>query len=144
MGDYLADKIAPVSDYEIERGLAFADAKLLSCGITSLQDASSANDLHQWKRLSCWKVRDLVRPHITMMMGLNGMAESQRDPFTSEIDPLDLRAGGAKIIVSRTTGTLHPSREELNETVLAIHAAGRQAVIHAIEGPEIEAACYAI
>ena len=57
---------------------------------------------------------------------------------------LDFRSGGVKILLGRVSGTLHPGREELNESVAAIHASGLQAVIHAIEEPEIEAACDAI
>jgi predicted amidohydrolase YtcJ len=91
-----------------------------------------------------WKSRRLFQPRISMMIGLKGFLESQRDSFVSELDCTDLRPGGVKIIVSRTTGALHPSQEELGETLSAVHAAGLQAVIHAIEEPEIEAACRAI
>ena len=49
-----------------------------------------------------------------------------------------------KIIADEVTGSLHPSAEELNDTIAAIHEAGLQAAVHAIEEPVIEAAANAI
>ena len=78
------------------------------------------------------------------MMGLKEFAETKLESASSTIAEADFRSGGVKIILGRVSGTLHPSREDLNEYVAAIHAAGLQAVIHAVEEPEIEAACEAI
>lgn len=144
MGEYLSDNIPIVENEEIERGLVQADRKLLSYGITSAQDASSVNSLPQWNRFESWKTRGLFQPRLTVMLGLNGFTESQREQFFSEMDGTNLQPGGVKIIVNRITGALQPSQEELNEKVSAIHTAGLQVVIHAIEEPEIEAACNAI
>jgi predicted amidohydrolase YtcJ len=55
-----------------------------------------------------------------------------------------LNIKGVKIILHETTGRLSPSQEELNERVLHIHQSGLQAILHAIEGKTIEAACFAI
>jgi predicted amidohydrolase YtcJ len=52
--------------------------------------------------------------------------------------------GGVKIIADEVTGSLHPSQEELNAVIASIHAAGRQAAVHAIEETVIEAAANAI
>ena len=144
MVEYLSGKIPSVVDAEIERGLAQANAKLLACGITSVQDASSANDRNRWKRYESWKARGLFQPRLTLMMSLKEFAETKLESISSSIAGIDLRPGGVKIILGRVSGTLHPCREELNENVAAIHAAGLQAVIHAVEEPEIEAACDAI
>ncbi|MBN1568591.1 MAG: amidohydrolase [Acidobacteria bacterium] len=144
MGEYLANKVPFMDDGEIEQGLMLADKKLLACGITSVQDASSENGLHQWNRLKSWKARGLFHPRLTMMIGLNAFVEAQQDLFVSEADCTDLRPGGVKIIVSRTTGNLEPVQEELNAMLTAVHTAGLQVAIHAIEEPEIEAACNAI
>ena len=144
MGEYLSGKIPFVADEEIERGLAQANAKLLACGITSVQDASSANDGTRWVRYESWKARGLFQPRLTLMMSLKEFAETKLESISSSVAENDFRPGGVKIILGRVSGTLHPCREELNENVAAIHAAGLQAVIHAVEEPEIEAACDAI
>jgi len=144
MGAYLAEKIPPLDETAIEKGARLANEKLLSCGITSIQDASASNDLDQWKRFEALKARGILQPRLTMMTGWKGFAESPRQSFVSMIDRAHLGLGGVKIIAGYATGALHPSREELNEQVSAIHRAERQAVIHAVEEPVIEAACDAI
>jgi predicted amidohydrolase YtcJ len=143
MGAYLSSHIPGMDDAEIERGLALADRNLLSFGITSIQDASSVNGLLHWQRFKSWKTRGLLHPRIRMMLGFDGFCESRPPVF--QTDPaVDLRLGGVKIIVHQATGSLQPSQEELNERVFAIHEAGMQTAIHAVEEPEIGAACNAI
>ena len=144
MGEYLSGKIPFVEDADIDRGIAQANEKLLAYGITSVQDASSANDRNRWKRYESWKGSGLFQPRLTAMVGLKEFVETKLESLSSSIARVDFRSGGVKIILGQVSGTLHPSREELNENVAAIHASGLQAVIHAIEEPEIEAACDAI
>ena len=78
------------------------------------------------------------------MLGEEGFKEYRKHAFSSSTGENRLRVGGVKIIVHETTGRLSPSREELNEMVYDAHEAGLQAVLHAIEGKAIEAACDAI
>ncbi len=142
MGEYLATKIPLLEDAEIDRGIALANDRLLACGITSVQDASPTNGKERWKRYESWKLRGIFRPRLSMMTGMKEFLE--HEPVLSDVADLQIRARGIKIILGQVSGALHPSQEELNEAVATIHAAGEQAVIHAIEEPEIEAACDAI
>ncbi len=137
MGQYLANRVPPLESSELERGVKIASDTLLSHGITSIQDASFANDWSRRLRLESWKEREILKPRVSMMMGLKEFSESG---LRSSIP----RPGGVKIIADQITGTLHPSQEELNAYVDAIHKAGLQAAIHAVEEPVIEAACIAI
>ncbi len=143
MGAFLASKIPPVEDSAIDQGMVLANTRLLSYGITSLQDAGSRNGKKQWERFRSWKSRALLNPRVTMMMGYEGFEEWKRHRFGCDAQA-DLRMGCVKIIVSRATGSLEPCREELNEMILAVDEAGLQAAVHVIEEPEIEAACDAI
>jgi len=142
MGDFLAGRIPVLDDAEIERGLVQANSALLACGVTSVQDASPANSICQWDRYESWKTRGLFHPRLTMMLGPKDIGRIKA--ISSKIPSLDLRSGGVKIILGRVSGALHPQQKDLNDRVLAIHRAGLQAVIHAIEEPEIEAACDAV
>lgn len=144
MGDYLSRKIPLLDDAELKRGVALANEKLLSYGITSVQDASSHNGLRQWRRFSQWKERGIFKPRVTMMMGVQSFAQLIRGSYSSRIEENQLRLGGVKIIVDETTGSLHPSQKKLEEKVLGIHKAGLQVIIHAVEEGVIEAACNAI
>jgi predicted amidohydrolase YtcJ len=143
MGAYLSTHVPGMDDAEIERGVALADRNLLSFGITSIEDASSVNGLLHWQRVKSWKNRGLFHPRVRMMMGFEGFGESLHPVLQSE-PGADLRPGGVKIIVHQVTGSLQPGQEELNEKVFAVHEAGMQTVIHAVEEAEIEAACNAI
>ena len=79
-----------------------------------------------------------------MALGMEGYEEYRNHPFQTRIDENRLRVQGLKIILHETTGRLYPPQEELNEMVLDIHRSGMQAVLHAIEGNTIEAACNAV
>jgi predicted amidohydrolase YtcJ len=144
MGGYLAGKIPFMDAEELERGVALAGNKLISYGITSVQDASIANGPEQWSRFEGWKNRGCFQPRLTVMTGCNASLRSDPTSFLSPLSADEFKLGGVKIITGEVTGSLHPDREELNEMVAAIHAVGRQAVLHAIEEPVIEAAAGAI
>ena len=51
MGEFLAGRIPALDDRELSRGLKLANQKLLSSGITSVQDASHLNDFERWKEI---------------------------------------------------------------------------------------------
>lgn len=144
MGEYLSKRIPPLDDPAVEEGVAKASAALLSFGVTSLQDASSANDAERRKRCESWKASRLFRPRLAVMTGSAAFESSGAAAIASALDPADFRLSGVKIIVGSASGELHPGPEELRGKVAAIHAAGLQAVIHAVEELEIEAACGAI
>ncbi len=144
MGGYLAGKIPPVENSEMERGIALANEKLLSCGITSIQDATSHNDLRQWRLFESWKAQEILQPRLTMMRSFKDFAASKTKSYSSQVRESELKLGSVKIIIDQVSGSLHPSQRELNERIAAIHEAGHQAAVHAVEEPVIEAACNAI
>jgi len=143
-GRHLAATLPAIDDREMNRGAALADRKLLSYGVTSLQDASFTNGLSQWRGFEDWKLRGIFQPRLTLMTGLNTFSMLERECSSSRLGRDELRLGGVKMIADEVTGSLRPGKEELNEAVAQVHAAGRQAVIHAIEEPVIEAAADAV
>ena len=144
MGGYLARRAPPLDDREMEEGLSLASRKLLSFGITSVQDASAHNDLRKWRRFGDWIGRALFTPRVTMMMGLKGFLAWQEQAYPPFVERDRLKVGGVKIVATETTGSLYPDQKTLGENLQAIHASGLQAVVHAVEEPVIEAACLAI
>jgi len=113
-------------------------------GITSVQDASSHNDIEQWKIFHRWKEKGFLKPRVTMMLGSKNFSTYREQDFETKLDKSQLCLGGVKIIIDETTGRLSPSQAELNEMVLRIHQAGFQACLHAVEEKTAEAACSAI
>ena len=144
MGDYLSKAIPPLDEHELNRGIEMANQELISLGITSIQDASSRNDIERWERFKRWKSQSRLEPRVSMMLGAKGFEDYRRSNFSANGDKSKLRIGGVKILLDETTGRLNPSQDELNALVFAIHRSGLQAVIHAIEETAIEASCTAI
>jgi hypothetical protein len=144
MGDYLAEKIPPIPEDRMEKGVRLADKELSSLGITSVHDASSRNDLSRWDMLQQWREMGLYKTRINMALGLKGFQEYQKSNFSTGGNGARLNLKGVKIILHEITGDLHPGREELKEKVLRIQDSGMQVLLHAVEKREIEAACDAI
>lgn len=145
MAGYLSGRIPPMAEADVERGLGLASERFLSCGITSVEDASSHNGQRQWRRFSDWKLRSVFRPRITMMVGAEGFDALANGPDAATGEWGDgLRIGCTKIVVDRVTGSMRPSREELNALVDKVHRSGGQVAIHAVEEETADAACDAI
>ena len=77
---------------------------------------------------------------VTMMAGLKHIEEFQRAGLSFGDGDSGLRLGHAKIMVTRTTGALHPSVAELQGMVRQAHAAGFPVAIHAVEKEAVAAA----
>jgi predicted amidohydrolase YtcJ len=144
MGDHLAKLIPPIDPDQMEQGVKLANKQLSSLGITSVHDASSRNNLSRWKKFQRWIENGLLMPRVCMALGMEGYEEYRKHPFQTRIDKNRLRVQGLKIILHEATGRLYPTQEDLNEMVFDIHRSGFQAILHAIEGKTIEAACDAI
>ncbi|MFC1909155.1 amidohydrolase [Chloroflexota bacterium] len=144
MGDYLAELVPPLDEKELEHGIKLASDKLISLGITSLQDASPRNDLKRWQKLKEWQDRGQLRTGVTMMLGIDTSRQCLEQDVTLQRGDHKLRLGAVKIILDETRGQLNPPQTELNETVLEIHQSGFQVALHAVEENTIEAACLAL
>ncbi|MBW1887212.1 MAG: amidohydrolase family protein, partial [Deltaproteobacteria bacterium] len=144
LGDFLSKLIPPLGDFQLDLGVKLANQGLISCGITTIQDVSSRNDMKRWRSFERWKTDGLLRCRIIMMLGLKGFEEFKKNKFSSRVEENHLRPGGVKIVLDETTGRLYPSQEVLNELVLSVHQMGLQVAIHAVEETTIEAACNAL
>jgi predicted amidohydrolase YtcJ len=144
MAGYLSGRIPPVDGSDLERGLALASERLLSFGVTSVQDGSSHNGVRQWERFVEWDLRGIFKPRVTMMRGSDAFATMKDGRWRTDTSSDRVRIGGVKIVVDEVTGSMSPNQKELNVLVGAIHEAGQQVVIHAVEERTIEAACNAI
>jgi len=142
--DFLADRIPSPSRSELERAAGEANRRLVSVGLTCVQDATSRNDVNQWKSFESLKETGVLQPRINMMLSYSSFLKSERPFVSGAVDPNRLRSGAVKILLTNTSGRLHPSQPELNEMVATIHGKDGQVAIHAIEEDEIEAAYKAI
>jgi predicted amidohydrolase YtcJ len=148
MNPYVEKLMPPLSDEELERGIALANEEWLSHGITSLQDATWSDSLKRWQTLRRFKERGKLSPRLSMMIGTEDIAdikEFEGKGLPKKSKPgATLRLGGVKIVLHTTTGRLNPPQEELNDLAHQVHQAGLQLAFHVIEESEVEAAISAL
>ena len=69
MDDHIRDRVPRLSDGELDEGLRLADRRLLSRGVTSVQDAGASNSVEEWDRFVRLKAGGRLSPRVTMMAG---------------------------------------------------------------------------
>ncbi len=129
---------------EFEFGVKQANTLLLSKGITAIQDAGPANGLEQWRTFQALKLSHTLTPRVTMMVGLPHADDEDLLNAAATSNDIHLRIGAAKVMLTGTSGSLHPSPEELTEIAIHHHRKGRQLAFHAIEAEAVIAAAHAI
>jgi len=140
---YIREKVLPpLSEEELTEGIALANQHYLSCGITSLQEATVSNNPGRWQ--SFHRFKDKLESRLSMMPGIEASSQFREAGLVPGSGDSQLRLGGVKIMVKETTGQLEPSQSELNRQALTVHQAGYQLAIHAIEPSTVEAAITAL
>jgi len=141
MNSYINEKvIPPLTEDEITRGLKLAGEKLLSLGITSIQDTTVSNGYAQWQFFRRLKEKGELLLRVSMMFGYDALAGFRERGLSYGYGDSALKLGAVKITPDETGGYLNPPQEELNEMVLQAHEAGFQVAIHAVEEGMVEAA----
>jgi predicted amidohydrolase YtcJ len=145
MNSYLNEVVVPPLSYEeLEHGISLANESFLSAGVTSIQDASVGNGLEQWRAFMRLKQSRALAPRLTMMFGIQSLADVADAGLTPGTGDGELRLGAAKLVLDEVSGRLNPCQEEINELVVAAHQAGHQVAMHAVEEGTVEAACAAL
>ncbi len=144
MSFYLKDRIPPETDEKIVQYMNDANKIYLSQGITSLQDATLANDLVRWQTFKKLKASGTLSSRLSFMVGIQFLPQLLEEVISSNRGDQQCRLGGVKIVITQTTGTQHPYQKELDEQVLEAQRAGFPVAIHAIEESSLEAAIYAL
>ncbi len=112
---------------------------LLSCGITSVQDAGATNDRARWDFFCKLTQQDGFGPRITMMAGSGKVREFLESGLTWGSGDDWLRLGHAKIMLTSTTGGLQPALGDLEELASATLAQGFPFAIHCVEEEAVSA-----
>jgi predicted amidohydrolase YtcJ len=140
MNEYLQDRVPRLGDAELDQGLRLANRRLVSRGITSVQDAGAFNSVEEWDRFVRLKSEGRLEPRVTMMAGarrLDGFLDRGMG-FGWGDDHLSL--GAAKVMLTATSGRLSPDRDELRHIVAEARRHGFQVAVHAVEAEAVEVA----
>ncbi len=141
---FLRTTIPPLRSQEFQAGLRRVNSELLRHGICSFHDASAGNTLEDIERFSTLCANGIVRPHATVMVGIDAFPEILETELPS-FGPYDrVRLGSIKIMLHESRGELYPPLDDLAEMVWQVHQHGFQVAIHAVEEAPICAALEAI
>ena len=138
---FLRRRLGPSSDpEELEERIAGLSQSLLSYGITSVQDAGPDNDLSRWETFRGLRESCRLMCRMTMMAGINNLAEFRETDLCWGDGDDQLRLGHTKIMLTMTTGDLQPSVDALYQMVNRSHREGFPVAIHAVEQEAVAAA----
>ena len=144
MSDYLDDRIPSPPVGEIERTVHQASQFLLSCGVTSVQDATHRNSLWRWEMFHRLRSSIEDMPRITMMPGFHQLDEFTRNGLHFGFGDSWLRIGHVKQMLTASSGRQTPSHYELCRAVSSCATSGFPAAIHAVERESIISAAESI
>ena len=144
MDGYLEGRIPRLTDDELRRGMHALNRNLLSNGITSVQDATQSNSVERWKTIQALKAEGRLVPRVTMMAGLRHLGEFEEAGMEFGSGDEGLGLGHVKMMITGTTGSLQPNRDELASAVASAHRRGFPVAIHAVESDAVEAAVDAL
>ena len=125
---------------ELEERIAGLSQTLLGYGITSVQDAGPGNDLPRWETFRGLRESGRLLCRVTMMAGISHLAEFREAGLCWGDGDDRLRLGHSKIMLTLTTGELHPSVDTLHRMVKLSHYEGKPVAIHAVEQEAVAAA----
>ena len=128
------------STQEFEDGMRSAGRLLSGYGVTSVQEAGAENGITRWRTFQRLQSRGVLPCRITMFAGVNRLEEFAGAGLRFGSGGHQLRLGHAKIMLTLTSGELHPSSSELAGLVSEAHRRGFPTAIHCIEEEAIGAA----
>ena len=141
---FLAGRIPPLPGDEMDRGLREADRRLVSMGITSLHDAGPSTSPAHWDAFKRLKDAGRLAPRLTAMAGAPHLDELLRRGLGHGSGDSGLRLSHAKIMLTASSGRLHPPADEMAALVERAHEAGFPVAVHAVEAEAVDAAVDAL
>ncbi|PKB71982.1 MAG: hypothetical protein BZY87_02655 [SAR202 cluster bacterium Io17-Chloro-G6] len=129
---------------KMNQGVTAANRLLLSYGLSSVQDAGPDNDSERWQAFRELIDSETLQLRVTMMAGSGRIAELLNAglPWGSGDDRL--RMGHAKIMLTKSTGALHPGMEELRLVASQACQSGFPVAVHCVEQEAVAAAAQMI
>jgi predicted amidohydrolase YtcJ len=136
MLDYIRSKVMPpLSDADLNEGIALANKLFLSYGITSFQDATYKNDPNRWRMVREFQETGKLRSRGCMMAGPGTRHQFKEAGMITGSGDNNLRLGAVKFLLE-----VQPEQGELNQLVLACHREGWQLAFHAVAESSVAAA----
>ena len=116
-----------------------AARRFLRAGVTLIQDATHTNGPSEWQLFARLIEEGSLPLDVVLMEGIDHLGELPKAACGGR-----LRRGAVKIMVHELGDELAPDEGELGRMVWEVHAAGRQAAVHAVGRRAVAAAASAI
>lgn len=145
MNGWLRERVGPHTGVDAAALRRFAQ-QLLEYGITAVTDAGPDNGIERWRAFEDSIGDGLLNQRVTMMVGVGRLDELRQAGlgFGDAANNGLLKVGHAKIMLTASSGQLHPHPDELSEAVAMAHGMGYPVAIHAVEQDAVVAAALAI
>ena len=141
MSDYLRARLGNTRDGTgLANAVAAASRRLLSYGITSVQDAGAENGMERWTTLRQLQESHALPLRVTMFAGPSKIDELVKGGLAWGAGDARLRLGHVKVMLTMSTGDLSPQPEDLDQLVRRAHQAGFPVAIHCVEQEAVAAA----
>ena len=137
---YIRDRITPLSEEELARGVGLLNESCLSQGITSLHEATISNNLARYETLRRFKEEGSLASRVYMMLGSHAVDDFNNLGLATGSGTPSLKIGAVKMMVGNSGGKLDPPEDVLCELALTAQARGFQLALHAIEEVEVAGA----
>ena len=145
MSAYLSQRMQQGrSKARLQQGVTTASRLLLSLGITSVQDAGPENGPERWQAFRELVDSEVLQTRVTMMAGSGRLAELLDSGLSWGSGDHLLRLGHVKVMLTMSTGALHPSLEELRAIANAACRSGFPLAVHCVEREAVAAAAEVI
>ena len=130
----------------LRAALAEVSRELLGYGITAVMDAGADNGLARWRAFEDVVVLGVLPQRVTMMVGVHRLEEMRAAglQYGDAACGGMLKIGHAKIMLTASSGGLHPDPDELARLVVEAHRVGYPVAIHAVERDAVVAAALAL
>ncbi len=149
MNGWLRERIGRSSASEVHEfrtALWELGQRILRYGITAVTDAGPDNGMERWRTFAEIVETGVLPQRVTMMVGYVYL-KAMRDAGLGYGDTACgrmLTVGHAKIMLTASSGRLHPHPEKLSEMVATAHGMGYPVAIHAVERDAVVAAALAL
>ena len=127
---------------KILQGVTAANRLLLSHNITSVQDAGHENGPERWQAFRDLTESGALQIRITMMAGQR--AKLLDAGLSLGFGNHQLRLGHVKIMLTMSTGALHPNLKEFSEIATEAIRSGFPIAVHCVEQETVKAAAQVI
>lgn len=135
-----------IDDTEFRAAIRELSQDLLRYGITGATDAGANNGINRWRAFESLVADGVIRLRVTMMVGARRLEEIRGAGLKhGDVDESGLLTlGPAKIMLTVSSGSLHPDFETLSEVVRQAHSDGFPVAIHAVEREAVVASALAV